>query len=222
MNGGRLSTADGRKVDFGSREGHETLEWMVQLVRRTGGPPPAAFTGRNGFFQGKLSMFHEIDLFPGRLRADAAGKNLDWGIATLPLNDRNPRSKLAAPSSIGHGYGIPTAAKNPESAWSLIKFLTLSDAQCGFVTRDQGRVSVLKRCNTDPQAQPSPEFAVFTKQLESMVPVAYSPGESAAGAAVNKWVNEALAGKISVDEALTQAAREAQLALDEGWQQWRA
>lgn len=220
-NDGKLFSDDGKKVAFNNKEGRDTLEWMVQLVRRLGGPPPAALTGRPGFFQGKLSMFHEIDLFPGLLRADANGMSIDWGISTIAVNDRNPKAKLAAPSSIGHGYSIPTAAKNPEGSWALIKFLTMSDAQCGFTVKDQGRISPLRKCNVDPGTAARPEFKVFSRQLETMVPVAYAPGETTAGTAISKYVNDALTLKISVEDAITQAAREAQTALDEGWQQWR-
>lgn len=46
----------------------------------------------------------------------------------------------------GHGYGIPKDAKNVETAWAVTKYITYGDGACGFLTKDQGRFSPLKKC----------------------------------------------------------------------------
>jgi maltose-binding protein MalE len=166
-------------------------------------------------------MFFSIDNFPSVLAADALGKQIDWGITTLPVNDKNSKAKFQIPSRGNHGYGVTAGAKNPEGAWALTKFLTLSDAQCSFMTKDQGRFSTLKRCNTTPDLLKRPEFQVFSKAVDSVVSLPFSPGDDAAIAALEKYGTDAVLGRTGIDAAIASAVRDAQNALDEGWKQWR-
>ncbi len=224
-NNGRFYADEGRKVGFDTVEARDALRYLAQLVQKQGGGGELLETTgtstRSWFYQGKYAMFLESDLFPSLLRVDALGQTVNWGVAPLPHNEKNSLAKFQIPSRGGHGYSVTSAAQNPEGAWALAKYLTLSDAQCAFMVKDQGRVSTLKRCNTDPWAQNKPEFQVFSKAIESVVSLPFSPGDDAAVSALEKYAQAAVLGQTSIDAALLAASREAQNALDDGWKQWR-
>jgi multiple sugar transport system substrate-binding protein len=220
-NGGNLLSTDGKKVAFDSKEGAETLNWMIQVGRRQGGAATLLkYTGRQAFFDGRLAMFPEQDLLPSLARIDANAKDMDWGVAPLPINDRNPKAKLRIPTTGGHGYSVMTASKNPEGAWQLTKYLTSSDAQCIFMTREQGRVAPLKKCSTDPEMQKRPEFQVFSKLLSAVEALPFVP-DILWLQPLQQHIQDAVLGKTSPDVALRTAAQEAQNAIDQSWQQWR-
>ncbi|MBI3972669.1 MAG: ABC transporter substrate-binding protein [Chloroflexi bacterium] len=220
-NDGNLVSADGRKVAFDLKEGSDTLNWMIQVGRRQGGADSLLqITGRAAFFQGKMAMFPEQDLLPSLARIDANAKDMDWMVAPLPINDRNPKAKLRIPTTGGHGYSVMTAAKNPEGAWQLTNWLTASDAQCNFMTREQGRIAPLKRCSTDPEAQKRPEFQVFSKIQGNVVALPFFP-DITWQQRIQQHFQDAVLGKVSPDAALRTAAQEAQNALDESWRQWQ-
>jgi multiple sugar transport system substrate-binding protein len=225
-NNGRMYSDDGRKVAFDGPEARDALAWLAQLAQRQGAAGPLFETvgipARTLFYQGKLSMFLAGDNFPSLMRADAVGRNVDWGVGPLPHNERNSRARLVVPSPSrgGHGYGVMTGAKNSEGAWQLAKFLTTTDAQCAF-TKELGRLSPLRRCNEDPELQKRPEWAVFSRMTSSMVPTPFTPADTQATAAFETNAQEAVFGRVSPDTAVRAAAQAAQQALDEGWKQWR-
>ena len=220
-NDGRLLSEDGRKVAFNAKEGVDTLTWLSQLVRGQGAGPLYDVGGaRTAFYQGKLSMLPEQDLLPSLIRLDPVGKEMSWGIASLPANDRNPRAKSLVGNRGGHGYAVLREAKNLEGGWALTRFLAVGDAQCAFMVDYQGRFSTLKRCNTSPEALKLPEFQVFSRQADASPAVPFAPGDPGAVQALEARVQDALAGKLSPEAALQQAAQEAQLALDDGWRRW--
>ena len=228
VNGGSMySDADGRKLNFESAEARDALRYTAQLVQRQGGGNDPLFDksgqdNRAYFFQGKHSMLLEGDLLPSILMADTLGKEIQWGVAQLPVNDRNSKAKYVVPSRGGHGYGVTAQAKNPEAAWALAKFLTLSDAQCDFMIKDQGRPSTLKRCNTSPDALKHPHFQLFSRLVNDVISLPFSPGDDRAVAALERHAFAAMQGKVSVDEALKLAQQEGQNEIDEGWKTWRA
>jgi ABC-type glycerol-3-phosphate transport system substrate-binding protein len=88
------------------------------------------------------------------------------------------------------------------------------------MTRLQGRLSPLARCNSEPEILKLPEFQVFTKQVSQVVPVPFTPGDDAATTALETRVQDAVLGRLSPDTAIHQAAQEAQTALDGAWRQW--
>jgi multiple sugar transport system substrate-binding protein len=222
-NNGRFYADEGRKAGFDTPETRDALRYVSQLVQRQGVAEMEEYgLGNPAFFQGKYAMFFSLDNFPSALAADAIGKQIDWGITTMPVNEKNGRAKFQIPTRGQHGYGVTAQAKNPEGAWALAKFLTLTDAQCDFMTKDQGRFSTLKRCNTTPEMLKRPEFQVFSKAVDSVVSLPFSPGDDAAIAALEKHATSAALGKTSLDAAMIAAVQEAQNALDEGWKTWRA
>jgi ABC-type glycerol-3-phosphate transport system substrate-binding protein len=224
-NNGKLYDDQARKVAFDTAEGRDVLRYVANLVQKQGGAEVMETLGGNArasFYQGKHSMILEADLFPSLLVVDPIGKDVSWGVGLLPHNQANSRAKYTTPSRGGHGYSVTAQAKNPEGAWALAKFLTLSDAQCDFMVKEQGRVSTLKRCNTAPDVQRRPEFQVFNEVLKAVISIPFAPGDDRAVAALQKHATQAELGKVGIEAAISAAVQEAQLELDEGWKSWQA
>jgi ABC-type glycerol-3-phosphate transport system substrate-binding protein len=223
-NNGRVFDDTAKKVAFDSAEARDVLRYVSSLVQKQNNmeilEAGAGTAARALFYQGKHSMILESDLLPSVMAVDPVGKEVQWGVGLLPHNQANSRAKYTSPSRGGHGYAVMTGAKNPEGAWALAKFLTLSDAQCDFMVKEQSRVSTLKRCNTAPEVQRRPEFQVFNEVLKAIVSIPFTPGDDRAISAIHKHTTQAELGKISLDAAISAAVQEAQLELDEGWKTW--
>ncbi|MBI3972664.1 MAG: extracellular solute-binding protein [Chloroflexi bacterium] len=214
-NGGKLMTDDGKKVAFNDQAGLETLEWLQQVISRQG--TFAAFrkvSGLNPFYNGQVAMTVQQDNIGSGIRVHPQGKTMSWGIGLLPVNDRNPKAKVATPAMSGHGYGVPRDAKYPEGGWTLTKYLTTSDAACGFLVKDQGRFVPLKRCADIPEVKDQPESKVFAAGAQAGVVVPRTSANVEIAKILSVRIQEMFEGKASPKAALEAAAHDAQIELD--------
>jgi ABC-type glycerol-3-phosphate transport system substrate-binding protein len=214
-NGGRMFSEDVKKVAFAGPEGVEALEWMQQVINRQGTYDEVkANTGANPFYRGDLAMIVQQDNFGSQIRINDLSKNMAWGAALLPVNDRNKNAKVQTPAIGGHGYGIPTQAKNLEAAWQVVKYVTYGDGACGFLTRDQGRFSPLKKCADIPEVKNQPEFKVFAQGAQAGVFVPNTLANAQIATLVRDAIVSVYEGKASPKAALEDAARTSQTELD--------
>jgi ABC-type glycerol-3-phosphate transport system substrate-binding protein len=214
-NGGQLFSDDARKVVFNDPLGQATIEWMHQTVTRQGAYEQVrAGAATMAFYRGDLAMTMRQDNFPSEMKANELGRSVSWGVTLLPVNDKNNRAKVVTPAIGGHGYGVPTNAKNLEGGWALTKFLTASDAACQFITKEQGRLSPLRRCAEIPEASSAPEFKVFTAAAEAGVPVPNTIANGPIATILRDTLVSVYEGKASPKSALDEAARAAQIELD--------
>jgi multiple sugar transport system substrate-binding protein len=214
-NDGKLISDDGKKVAFNDRAGLETLEWLQRVVSAQGPfDVTRGLAGLRPFYAGKLAMTVQQDNVGSGLRTDAEGKNLEWGISLLPVNERNSKAKAQTPALAGHGYGVPRDAKNPEGGWALTKFLTTGPAACGFITKDQGRFAPLKQCGEIPEAKATPEYKVFAEGGQAGIAVPITSANANIAVILSTHVLSVFEGKASPSAALEAAAREAQVELD--------
>ncbi len=214
-NGGRLFSEDGKKVAFAGPEGVETLEWMQQVVSRQGTYQDVqAGAGPAAFYRGDLAMIVQQDNFGSQIRTNELSKTMQWGVSLLPVNDRNRGAKVATPAIGGHGYGIPRDARNVEAAWAVTRYVTYGDGACGFLTRDQGRFSPLKKCAEISEVRNQPEFKVFQQGAQAGV---FAPNTNA-NAPIATLLRDAVVsvydGTTSAKAAIEEAARTAQAELD--------
>ncbi|HEY1770754.1 MAG TPA: extracellular solute-binding protein [Chthoniobacterales bacterium] len=130
MNGGRLMSADGRRVTMNSPRVVEALQWMTRVYDSLGGAEAvyafqsSAQTGQlDPFLSGKVAM--KIDgywTFPDALAQ--YGGNLNYGVAPAPLpNDAVARGEKVTSWVSGWCYAIPSTARQKNAAWELLKFL---------------------------------------------------------------------------------------------------
>ncbi|HHT25912.1 MAG TPA: hypothetical protein GXZ82_01515 [Firmicutes bacterium] len=105
---------------------------------------------------------------------------IDFGIALVPYNDRNPNAthRGIAGNLFGWGYVIPadaTPAKR-DAALEFIKFLTTDmEGGCQFL-QSLGRPSPLRRCNASRvYSETNPHWNIVGMALESDVPYPMTP-----------------------------------------------
>jgi multiple sugar transport system substrate-binding protein len=116
--------------------------------------------------------------------------------------------------------GIPAGAKNPEEAWEFIKFYTSSDvqslvAQWGAEQQLASFFPANVEAANSPAARSSKHSEVFVKSMEwahtsTVVPLAHTQFWRSYSEA---W-DRVMRGTQTADEALQQAEREVQRALD--------
>jgi ABC-type glycerol-3-phosphate transport system substrate-binding protein len=213
--GGRLFTEDVKQVAFAGPEGVAALEWMQQVVSRQGTYQDVqAGAGPNAFYRGDLAMIVQQDNFGSQVRTNELSKTMAWGVALLPVNDRNRAAKVATPAIGGHGYGVPKDAKNVEAAWAVTRYLTYGDGACGFITIDQGRFSPLKKCAEISEVDDQPEFKVFQRGAQAGVFVPNTNANAPIAAILKDAIVSVYEGKSSPSGAVEEAARAAQSELD--------
>jgi ABC-type glycerol-3-phosphate transport system substrate-binding protein len=214
-NAGKLISDDLKKVAFADQAGVEALEWMQQVINQQGTYDEVrAGAGPAQFYPGNLATIIQQDNFGSQIRTNELSKTMQWGAAPLPVNDRNRNAKVQTPAIGGHGYGIPVGAKNLEAAWQVIKYITYGDGACGFLTKDQGRFSPLKRCADIPEVKSQPEFKVFQQGAQAGVAVPNTLANAPMATILRDAVVSVYEGKASPKSALDDAARLAQTELD--------
>jgi ABC-type glycerol-3-phosphate transport system substrate-binding protein len=224
-NAGDLLSPDLRNVQFNNATGIEALEWMVDYTTNFnhGLDALTQFTKGGGltarFREGKLAaMFSGISKYAGFKKEG----QIDFGIALVPYNDRNPNAthRGIAGNLFGWGYVIP-ADSTPEkrdAALEFIKFLTTSmDGGCRFL-QSLGRPSPLRRCNASRiYLDTNPDWDVVGRALESDVPYPMTPVYNDIQTMFDKMYAQIMGQKIPAQQALEDLARRSQAVLDGYW-----
>jgi len=134
QNGGRFMSPDGRRCTLNSPEIVEALEFMTRIYDELGGAKKVyAFQSTfqadelDPFLNGKVVMMINGDWFLKTI----ATYNPRLNFATVP--PPIPAARLAAghkPTSMLAGWclSIPSAAKNKEGAWKMIRWLSSLEA----------------------------------------------------------------------------------------------
>jgi multiple sugar transport system substrate-binding protein len=232
-NNGSLYSEDLQEVTFNSPEGVETLQWMYDYVQEFYGGIEnfADFTAMSNaesaehpLYQGRQAMmFPNVSIF-GHLANFAP--DLDYGVALRPYNAENPdaRSQGIAPLGFGWGYVIPTglSPEAEEAAYKFVRRLTYDMGEgvkgaCWFM-QQQARPSPLIACNEDPVYQTlNPNWDNVVAALESDVALPIVPVQSRIISILNEFVELAIFGEMSPQEALDAAAADAQAVLTDYW-----
>ena len=136
MNGGTFLSPDGRTATLDQPRIVDALAWLTGLYDRLGGVRNV-FGFQFGQEQAALDPFvtdrvaMKIDYYsviPNDLVT--YGKNLDYGVAPLPMPARELAAGRAPVNMVtGWGYAIPADARHPAAAWALIRFLSSRRAQ---------------------------------------------------------------------------------------------
>ncbi|MBZ0292820.1 MAG: ABC transporter substrate-binding protein [Anaerolineae bacterium] len=232
-NNGSLYSDDLRSVTFNSPEGVETLQWMYDYVQHfyDGIETYADFMAQtsgeaadNPMFQNRMAMqFQNVSIF-GHLATFAP--DMDYGVALRPHNSENPDavSQGIAPLGFGWGYVIPKGL-SPEAekaAYDFVRRLTYDMGEgvyggCWFM-QEQARPSPLIACNEDPVFyELNPNWDNVKAALESDIALPIVPPQTQIVDFINQYVELAMYGEMSPQEALDAAAEEAQAVLDQYW-----
>lgn len=224
LNDGHVISPDGRKILFNSPEGVETLKWLVRFydsqyggydkVRAiVSGPGPAPY--REAFQLGKVSMLVDGVWLPLTISKDAP--HIDYGIAVMPYNDRNPKARLRNIVEGGWGYAIPKGAKHPDEAWEWLKWTCIDKGNLDFF-KAQLRPSPVIKLNNDPFfAKSSPFWGIIQESLEKSEYSPASPVQSKLNEITMQMLEEALLRRRTPEDAIKWAASESQKVLDDWW-----
>jgi multiple sugar transport system substrate-binding protein len=217
--GGRFHDSGATKVTTNDPKIVQALEWMVGWARRLGGYDQ---------IQQVLAADprgHEGMLASGRLAFSA----LTSGGMTV-AQQVNPQVELAGgpwPGSggvkpgeatwlSGRGIGIVHGAKDPEAAWSFVRWIGASD---------QGTEACVRRFSAVPGLKSSPGLKLLeeTPQMAPFVPALRAARHTPPGAIlpIDVWgsgrgqlIVEALQQKRTAKEALDEITRASQVELD--------
>ena len=235
-NNGKYVSDDGRTLMYNSAEGVETLEWMINLTNNinggvenitdffqdsslTEGDHPW-YDSALGFMSINTSHFGHFNVNRPELYADTDY----WGTMLRPRNGDNPDAVHAGVTGYGFSggwaYTIP-AAHSPEMQAAAYKFAEFIGVHpqggCAFLFA-QGRPAPVKACNENPAYYDvNPYWSVVLAGLETDTAVPITPVQGQLAEILRNHIEEAFFGMKSAEDALNDAAAEAQAMLDEFW-----
>ena len=225
MNNGRIASPDRKQVLYNSDEGKGALGWLVDFYDATYGGfenvRPIVSGGRafrNSFLEGKLSsLFDGIWMF---LIMEAQAPDVDWGVAHVPYNDRNPAARTQYMIEGAWGYAIPTGVKNPDGAWEFLKWTTADEGNREFFI-PQVRPSPVKEFNKDPRfGEKFPDaWKLALEVMDLSVHSPASPVQEKLNEITLQMQEEALLHKRTPEDAIEWGATESQKEVDKWWEQ---
>lgn len=227
VNAGSLYSEDLRTVTFNSAEGVQTLEWMLDFVETHYGGYQnildfeAQFTeGQQPLLMGKYAhQYQNVSMF---FHIQSNAPDFNYGVGHRPYNSNNPNAKFqgVAGLTFGWGYIIPKGLDPAveEAAYKFVRRIAYDEVgACSFML-EQLRPSPLADCNGNPAyTEANPYWEKVLAALEADVPVGIVPPQSQVLALLGEYVELAAFGEIGAQDALDEAAGEAQALLDEYW-----
>jgi ABC-type glycerol-3-phosphate transport system substrate-binding protein len=228
-NNGQIYSDDLRSVAFNSPEGIETLNWMVNFTNDINGGvqnvidffagPGEATEAQPWYNDSQLINFPNVSIF---FHIQTYRPDMGWEVGLRPYNANNAaaESKGLSGEEFAWGYVVPKAvpAEKQEAAFNWVKKITYDmDGACWFM-QQQGRPSPIKACNEDQvYYDANPKWDKVLETLESDVSVNILPVHVRIRDIVDQGVQAAMFGDKSAEQALTDAAEQAQAVVDEYW-----
>ena len=213
-NGGRVLSEDGKQSEFDSPENLEALEFMAQGVRDRAAPRAVVTymeeQARREFQAGRATFMRNWPYAYALAKRKGSDIRNRFAVAPLPAFEGAGTAGVLG----GHNLVISAHSKNPGGALRLVDYLTSPEA----MERDAAKYSLaptLRETYTDPDVQDAMPFA---SELEQAVEQAKSrpvtPVYPQVSQAIYENVYRALTGQAQPDEALAQADRDIEDALD--------
>ena len=228
-NNGTIYSDDLKSVAFSSPEGIETLEWMVNFNNEINGGVQnvLSFLSSGGEAQQSEPWYNNLQAIRLEnvsifIAMNTYCPDMKWDMGLRPYNSNNPEAKSQglAGEQYAWGYVIPESlpTEQKEAAFKWIKRITYDDEGACWFMKQQSRPSPLMACNDDPTYyELNPHWDKVLKSLESDVNLKILPVHTRISDIVDQGVQAALFGDLNPEEALKQAAEQAQLVVDEYW-----
>jgi ABC-type glycerol-3-phosphate transport system substrate-binding protein len=202
--GGRVFTEDGSDIAFDSPEGIAALEFLLEL-QEMGGLPPEAATKNNSVEGSPLSegevamriMTNRTEL--GQMRAALGEENVALGeplTGAEQVTFANPG--MLALTSINE-------EANREAAYEVIRYLTSPDVQTAL---NQASGTFPTRTDVPPPSDDA-DGQAMTTALEHAYAGEAHPQARPVMAILAPYLQSALQGNMTAEDALTEAAEEA-------------
>lgn len=228
-NNGAIYSDDLQSVAFNSPEGIETLQWMVDFTNEINGGVQNVYdffvTGQEAnatepwYNDIQAINFPNVSIF---FHIQTIKPELNYVTGLRPYNADNPdaASHGISGEAFGWGYVIPSGVpeEKQEAALKWIKKITYDEDGAGWFMMEQGRPSPIRAVNENPMYyEVNPEWDVVLESLENDVSVPLFPDHTRVRDIVDQAVEAALFGEMTPEEALNDAAEQAQAILDEYW-----
>src|SRR5215208_4266841 len=211
--GGKILSEDGKTAEIDSPENLEALKFMVDGIK-DGAAPKAVTTymeepARRAFEAGRVTFLRNWPyVYATANRAKATKGNFD--VAPFPEWEGGGKAGILG----GFNLVISTYSKNPGAALKFIDYMTHDERQAEDIVK-YSDASPLNAVYDDPEVQKAQPFAAELKAaVEQSKSRPVSPVYPQISQAIYKNVNEALSGKTSPEDALTQAQTEMEQALE--------
>ena len=203
--GGQVLSADGKKSQINSPENVKALQFMMDGIK-SGAATKAVTTymeeeSRRAFESGKPAFMRNWPY--AYALGNAKGSKVKGKFKVVPF----PTFEGAGKAGIlgGHNLVISAYSKNPKGAVKLIDYLTSADVEKTYAAK-YSIAPVLNATYDDPDVQKALPFAQELRQAITQAksrPV--SPVYPQISQAIYKNVNQALAGRVSAQDALKTA-----------------
>jgi multiple sugar transport system substrate-binding protein len=203
--GGSFLSDDGTEVTVDSPEARAGLQHLVDMFQN-GDIDPAAITfqeqeSANAFLSGKTLFLRNWPYVYTAASAPDSAIAGKFAMAQLPGQDGLGVSSLG-----GINLGVSAFSKHKKTAEDWVAWMQSEEAQKILVSV-MNQASVLKDLYTDPElVSVSPYLPTLQKSELTAVPRPQTPNYNAVSLAIQKNAYEALQGKATVDEAITQMA----------------
>ncbi|AGB41743.1 ABC-type sugar transport system, periplasmic component [Halobacteroides halobius DSM 5150] len=210
--GGEFLKDNGTKIAFDSKDGAEALQYWVDLVHKY---KVAEFSQTGaGYKTGALES--------GRIAMQIIGP---WTIPQLNKTDLNygtfmlPKQEERGTSLGGENlYIFKTTERKEKAAWKFAKYVMSADFQVEWAKKT-GYLPVSKSAMNSDEYQnfldENPAVRTFTKQMKYGFARPTGPAYPGISSALGKAIEKALYQRLTPEEALENAAKKGQEALNE-------
>ena len=213
--GANFMSDDLTKVEFNSAVGVETLTLFAQMYQVDHSIAPGflayGHTETNDMFcSNKAAMCIEGSWVRGMVSAKNPSTKIT--VVAVPVPDAMIDRYETAPTLQDMVmYSINAHSKNLDAAWEFLKYLRNEEADMEWVRADMGATAVTNAALNSPEAQKVEDLPLFVRELKHARP--FPPHPKIVAVASNTFTpfcQQAIVGELSPQDALDQAAREAQ------------
>jgi multiple sugar transport system substrate-binding protein len=222
MFGGRLASADGKKITANCAQCVAALQWEANLYKAQGGTEvdrflsgagAAEYSASNVFFTGKVAMIVDGEYYTQMVNFYKA-KNLSWDVAPMPYPAGHP--ELA---NSGADYGNPTmimkSTKNPDAAFKVLAYLQSVDSAVKFASLIRN-VPQMYAALQSPKLASDPLYRRFIAYAQGPKMTAFPVLPVSANYLTDliRYEDLAIHGKMSAQAALNKVTSDTQTQLD--------
>jgi len=216
--GGQLFNDDLTEVDFTTPEAQRAFQWYVDFGKSGVGPtslnPLPDGSDFSTFAAGRMAITQDGYWFGNNFAADDAMKTVAMAPAPTMGDTR------VAPTYSGQGWWIPEQAKNKDAAWKLMEYYMAGPPAEDRAASGWGLPSLKSLADKLPQDKPYQKQAydVAQNELQYAEPLPDSPYISTdlLVTSIDKYLQSAIKGEMSVDEATAALTDELNEALAQG------
>lgn len=216
--GGRLYNDDLTQIDLTSAEARRAFQWYVDFAKSGVGPtsldPLPDGSDFGTFSAGRMAITQDGYWFGGNFANDDAMQTVRMAPAPVMGDTR------ASPTYAGMGWWIPEQAKNKEAAWKLMEYFMAGPPAVARAESGWGLPGLKSLMSKLPQERTWQQQAYATAQneLQYSAPLPDSPYISIdlVNATLDKYLQAAIKGEMTVDDATAAATEELNKVLAQG------